>query len=285
MGSVYYNLRILFISFRFKPDLFLSHGSVYTFLSAFMLRKPNIALEDTGNSEQVRLYLPFTRAVLTSASFPFRYGAKQVFYSGYHELAYLHPDYFSPDPAVLKELGLTEGEKYFIVRFVAWQASHDRNNSGLSNQEKAEIVRYLSSQGRVFISAEAYLPPELELYRLPLPPERLHHALSYATLFLGEGATMASESAILGTAAIYVSTIRLWVLDEQERDYGIVSCFRSFEGVMDKIKELLDRPDLKAETKMKSERLIKDKCDLTRFMIRFIEEWPESFGTAVDTGS
>jgi len=278
-GFIWFNLRVLFISLKFKPDIYLSHGSVYTLLSSLLLRKPNIALEDTGNLEQVRLYLPFTRAVLTSESFPFRYGAKQVFYNGYHELAYLHPDYFRPDPAVQKELGLAEGEKYFIVRFVAWQASHDRNNSGLNSQEKTEIVRYLSSRGRVFISAEAYLPPELEPYRLPLPPERLHHALSYATLFLGEGATMASESAILGTAAIYISTIRLWVLEEQQRDYGIVSCFRSFEGVMEKINCLLDHPGLKAETKVKSDRLIKDKCDLTGFMIRFIEKWPESFGT------
>lgn len=279
-GLIWFNLRVLFISLKFKPDIFLSHGSIYTLLASLLLRKPNIALEDTGNLEQVRLYLPFTRAVLTSTSFPFRYGAKQVFYNGYHELAYLHPDYFSPDPAVLKELGVTEGEKYFIVRFVAWQASHDRNNSGLSNQEKTEIVRYLSSRGRVFVSAEANLPPELEQSRLPLPPERLHHALSYATLFLGEGATMASESAILGTAAIYISTIRLWVLDEQERDYGIVSCFGSFDGVIDKINELLDHPGLKVETKIKSGRLIKDKCDLTAFMIRFIEEWPKSFDKA-----
>ena len=121
IGLIWFNLRILFISLKFKPDIYLSHGSVYTLLASLLLRKPNIALEDTGNSEQVRLYLPFTRAVLTSTSFPFRYGAKQVFYNGYHELAYLHPDYFSPDPGIVKELGLAEGEKYFIVRFVAWR--------------------------------------------------------------------------------------------------------------------------------------------------------------------
>ena len=135
-GFIIINLRILFISFRFKPDLFLSHGSVYTLLSAFMLRKPNIALEDTGNSEQVRLYLPFTRAVLTS----------QAFLSGMAQSRYSTMVIMSWHICIriilvlillfYKELGLTEGEKYFIVRFVAWQASHDRNNSGLSNQEK-----------------------------------------------------------------------------------------------------------------------------------------------------
>jgi len=83
-------------------------------------------------------------------------------------------------------------------------------------------------------------------------------------------------------AAIQNKTIRRRYLEEQERDYGLVSCFRGFDGVMTKIQDLLDQPDLKAETKMKSARLIKDKCDLPGFMIRFIEKWPESFGRAVD---
>ncbi len=279
-GFILINLRILFISIRFKPDLFLSHGSVYTLLSATLLRKPNIALEDSGNYEQVRLYLPFTKAVLTSTSFPYRYGNKQVFYNGYHELAYLHPDYFTPDPAVINELGLNDGEKYFILRFVAWKASHDRNNSGLSTEQKGEIIRYLSSQGRVFISSESSLPSEFAAFRFPLKPERLHHALAFASLFVGEGATMASESAVLGTAAVYVNTIRRGYLEEQEKEYGLVSCFSGFDGVIDKIKILLEDPDLKSETKRKSARLIKSKCDVTLFLTRFIEEWPESFEKA-----
>jgi len=276
-GLLIINLKILIISLRFKPDLFLSHGSVYTLLSAFLMRKPNIALEDSGNYEQVRLYLPFTKAVLTSTSFQYRYGEKQIFYNGYHELAYLHPDYFTPDPGVVNELGLTGGERYFIVRFVAWKASHDRKNSGLTTEHKGMIIRYLSTQGRVFISSESPLPSEFETCRFPLKPERLHHALAFASLFVGEGATMASESAILGTPAVYVNSIKRGYLEEQERDYGLVSCFSREEGVLDKIKNLLKQPDLKAATKRQSERLINDKCDLTGFMIRFIEEWPESF--------
>lgn len=276
-GLIVFNLKILFISFRFKPDLFLSHGSIYTLLSAFILRKPNIALEDSGNYEQVRLYLPFTKAVLTSTSFPFRYGNKQVFYNGYHELAYLHPDYFTPDQGVVKELGLSEGEKYFIIRFVAWKASHDRKNSGLLTEQKSEIIRYLSSRGRVFISSESPLPSEFETYRFPLKPERLHHALAFASLFVGEGATMASESAVLGTAAVYVNTIRRGYLEEQEKEYGLVSCFSGFIGVMDKIEMLLEDPFLKSETKERSVRLTNNKCDVTLFLTRFIENWPSSF--------
>lgn len=276
-GLLWYNLRLLFLSIGFRADLFLSHGSLYTLLSALLLRKPNIALEDSGNAEQVRLYLPFTKAVLTSTSFPYSYGSRQVFYNGYHELAYLHPAYFRPDPNILEELGLKAGEIYSVVRFVAWRASHDKNQSGLTADQKVEIVRHLSTHGRVFISSESSLPPALEPYRFPLAPERMHHALAYATLFVGEGATMASESAVLGTAAIYINVIERGYLAEQEQEFGLVSCFQGYEGVSEKIEALLSEPHLKTATKKQSERLINSKCDVTAFLVSFVGEWPESF--------
>ncbi len=276
-GLFRYNIQVLLISLRFRPDLYLSHGSLYTLLSALVLRKPNIALEDTGNPEQVRLYLPFTRAVLTSESFPFDYGKKQVRYNGYHELAYLHPSYFRPDAGVLKELGLPDGTVFTVVRFVAWSASHDRRTSGLTAGQKIRIVRHLESKGALFISSESQLPPGLEKFRFPLRPERLHHALAFASLFVGEGATMASESALLGTPAIYINSVIPGLIAEQEREYGIISAFPGFEGVTGKIDELLDRPEIKSETKNRSERLISSKCDVTAFLVRFVEGWPGSF--------
>ena len=276
-GLIWYNLRLLGISLRFRADLFLSHGSLYTLLSAFLLRKPNIALEDTGNPEQVRIYLPFTKAVLTSAVFPQNYGSKQVRYNGYHELAYLHPQYFKPDAGVLEELGIREGEKFTIIRFVAWSASHDRKSSGLTAGQKEAIVRHLRKRGPLFISSESGLPQELNSYRFPLGPERMHHALAFASLFIGEGATMASESALLGTAAIYINTMVPELITEQEKEFGIISVFTGFEGILDRVDELLERPELKSETKKLSERLINSKCDVTAFLVSFVEEWPESF--------
>ena len=276
-GLLRYNLQVLFISLRFKPDIFFSHGSIYTLMSAFLLRKPNISMEDSGNPEQVKLYLPFTSAILTSTSFPVRYGRKQIYYEGYHELAYLHPDYFRPDPAVLAELGLRMGEKYSIVRFVAWKASHDKKHHGLNYDQKVEIIRQLSRFGKVFISSESPLPPDLEMFSFPLGPERLHHAMAFAELYVGEGATMASECAVLGTHAVYINTIRRGYLEEQEKDFSLVSCIGSYEVVNEIIAKLLTNPYLKTETKNRRERLIDSKCDVTAFLVKFIEEWPDSF--------
>jgi predicted glycosyltransferase len=276
-GLFRYNVKVLFISLRFRPDVYLSHGSLYTLLSALILRKPNITLEDTGNPEQLGIYLPFTKAVLTSESFPFDYGNKQVRYNGYHELAYLHPSYFKPDAGIFKELGLSDGTVFSIVRFVAWSASHDKKSSGLTTEQKIRIVRHLVKRGPLFISSESELPAELEKYRFPLRPEKIHHALAFASLFVGEGATMASECGILGTAAIYINSVIPDLIAEQGREYGLISAFTGFEGVIAKVDEVLDRPDLKSETKSRSERLINSKCDVTAFLVRFVDEWPDSF--------
>jgi len=88
---------------------------------------------------------------------------------------------------------------------------------------------------------------------------------------------MASESALLGTAAIYINNMVPELLLEQEKEFGIISVFTGFEGILDRVDELLDRPELKSETKKLSERLINSKCDVTAFLVSFVEEWPESF--------
>ena len=181
-GLIKFTWLMLKTALRFKPDILISHGSLYTAFASFFIRKPNIALEDSGNAEQVRLYKPFTRAILTSTSFLFNYGQKQIFYKGYHELAYLHPEVFTPDPGVLRELGLTEGEKYFMLRFVSWNASHDIGQQGLSMDDKQKLIRLLNQYGKVFISSEQKLEAEFEHLRFSLPPWRMHHALAFCSM-------------------------------------------------------------------------------------------------------
>ena len=96
-GLFKFDLKMFLTAIKFKPDIFLSHGSFYAAHAAFLMKKPNICLEDTGNMEQVRLYKPFTQAILTSDVFHKELGPKQIKYAGYHELAYLHTNRFQPE--------------------------------------------------------------------------------------------------------------------------------------------------------------------------------------------
>jgi len=156
-------------------------------------------------------------------------------------------------------------------------ASHDIGQHGI--RDKIELVKMLEECGRILISSEALLPPELQPYQLRISPEKLHDLLFYAMLYVGEGATTASECAVLGTHAIYVNTLKLGYLAEEDERYHLVSDFSgricTNKTVLAEVKKLLQNPDIKKEGKRKSAILVHDKIDVTAFMVRFIEHYPE----------
>ena len=272
--------RLYHIARSFRPDILIGGvGNCYVAHIGNLIRKPSIVFDDTEHAKIDHLLMdPFVSVICTPSCYHDTIGSKQVRYQGYHELAYLHPNYYTPNPAVLKELNLTEGDPFIIVRFVSWQASHDVGQHGI--RDKVGLVRSLEKYGRVLITSEGMLPPDLERNRIRVSPEKMHDLLSYAILYIGEGATMASESAILGTHAIYVNTLRLGYTDEEEEKYGLVYTFSDPEkmetGVLTKAVELLESEDLHDRGKLKQRNLLRDKIDVTAFMIWFIENYPKS---------
>lgn len=203
-----------------------------------------------------------------------------LYYPGYHELAYLHPNRFSPDPGVLQEIGLKPGAMFFILRFNAFKAHHDLGISGLSLEDKRKLIIKLTEKGKVFITMERELDPEFENYRLNISPEKIHSLLQFATMFIGDSQTMTSEAAILGTPAIRSNSFvgRISYLDEQEHRYGLTYGFRpeQTDVMFTKIEALLAMPDLKKEWQKRRTKMLSDKIDLTAFMVWFIENLPES---------
>lgn len=267
---------------NFKPDLLVSFGSPPTAQVSALIRKPHIAFEDTEHSiEQYLLYSPFTNTICTPDCFKRDLGKKQVRFHGYFELCYLHPNYFKPDRSVLNELGLSKNDKFTIIRFVAWEASHDIKQKGFDLGTKRKLVRELEKYSKVLITSEKPLPKEFKRYRIHVAPEKIHDLLSYATMYIGEGATMASESAVLGTPAIYVSTLRLGYTDEEEKRYGLVYNFSdpktAGKQAFEKAIKLLENKNLKNEWGKKRERLLSEKIDVTKWMTEFIENYPASF--------
>jgi predicted glycosyltransferase len=264
---------------RFNPDLFLGFGSIRAAHVSRILKKPCIALDDTEHAVwEHRLYVPFTDVIITPTCFRKDFGKKHIRYQGYTELAYLHPDYFIPDPKILKEIGIDEDDTIIVVRFVSWHASHDMGHSGIMNKKK--FVRELQKYATVLISSEGRLENELDNLRISLPPEQLHNLLYYATLYVGEGATTASECAVLGTHAFYLNTLRLGYLEEEEQKYGLVFNFNGKESMesacLAKVKELLKSSSIQKEGKKKRENLIVENISLTRYLVELIEKYPES---------
>jgi len=266
------------IAKKFKPDMLLGIHNPYIAQVGKVLRTPSIIFTDTEHERLAHfLTFPFSDVLCTPSCFEKDLGPKQIRYEGYHELAYLHPNYFEPDASVLERLNLTKTEKFFIFRLVSWEASHDIGQRGFEEGTAGRLIRELESYGKVFITSEGGLSSSLKGYEVSLPPQDMHDLLYYAEMYVGEGGTMASEAAVLGTPSIFVNTLRLGYLNEQENKYGLVYNFSEAEGAMEKALELLENANLKRDWQKKREALLKDKIDVTRFMVDFVTGYPESF--------
>jgi hypothetical protein len=281
LGMFVIDYKILKQALWFKPDILIGGvGNVYIAQVAKLLGKPSIIFDDT---EHAKLELAFVRSfsncVLTPDFYKLYLGKNQIRYSGLHELAYLHPNYFSPDRSIQTELNVNEGEKYFILRFISWNASHDIGQNGLNFAEKRQLIDLLKKSGKVFISSEIKLNEEFEQYRFNLSPEKMHNALAFADLYIGEGATMASECAVLGTPAIYINSLEVGNCTEEEEKYQLVFNFRTSDGILRKALELIQMPNLHETFQLRREKLLNDKINLTSFMVWFVENYPQSFKT------
>jgi predicted glycosyltransferase len=271
------DLKLIQIGLRFKPDVLLSFASTYAAHAAFVLNKPHITFDDTEHSKlEIFMYRPFTKVILNPQCFRTDLGKKQIRFRGFIELCYLHPNYFKPDNTILNQLGLKKEDKFILFRFVSWSASHDLGEKGFSFENKISLVKTLSKNAKVFISSENNLPKELEPYLLTLSPEKLHDILFHASLYIGEGATTASECAMLGTPAIYVNPLSTGTLEEQER-LGLLHSFRNPQGALEKALEILNTPEIKAKYRNHRDYMLKQTIDVTAFMVWFIENYPDSF--------
>lgn len=275
--------RLYEIAKYFKPDILIGGvGNVYVTHVGKLIGKPSIVFDDTEHAKIEHFLLdPFASSIVTPQCFKKDLGEKQIRYNGYHEMAYLHPNYFHADISILEYLGINKNEKFSILRFVGWNASHDFGHKGIDLTNKLRIARVLEQYGRVLISSEMNLPAEFDKYIFKVAPERMHDLLQYATLLFGESATMASECAVLGTSAIYLDFAGRGYTDEEETRYGLVYNFKtdkiSQENALSKALELIKKDDIKKESALKSKKLIQEKIDVTAFMTWFIENYPESF--------
>jgi predicted glycosyltransferase len=279
-GMMKFDGKMLATSLKFKPDIFVSAGSMYAAQVSAILHKPHICIEDTYNMEQVMLYRPFTDLILTgNYEHPVMSANKEFRMAGYNELAYLYPHRFTPDINVLRELGVSTGEKYVIVRFVAWNASHDLGHKGISFENKMKAVKEFTKYAKVFISSEDKLPLELAAYKLPTHPSRIHDVLAYASLVFGESSTMAEEAAMLGVPSVYMNNASTFYTQHLEKDYQLM--YNLTESEEDQQKaiqigiDILNQKDSKV-WKERRDKMLRDRIDVTAFLCWLVSNYPKS---------
>jgi predicted glycosyltransferase len=260
------------------PDVIVGFGIDASFLGK-LINKDSIIFTDSEHVRMQNALIKMTAdTIITPDCFIGNLGKRHIRVNGYKELAYLHPNHFTPDPAIFDELKIERGTKYIVVRFNALTAFHDVNRRGFGTEDKYILVKELLKYGRVFISAEGKLPDDLAEYRIPIAPQRIHHALHFAQMFVSDTGTMNTESAVLGTQGVlcFSRPQEFGNFIELEHKYGLVYCFDDPAKAIAKALELIKQPDLKERCSRQRRQLLTDKTDVASFMVDFIEHYPES---------
>jgi len=163
-----------------------------------------------------------------------------------------------------------------LLRFNAFDAVHDFGIGGFSDRDKVQLVIKLEKYAKVFISAEAGVPDEIKDRVIKTPKNRIHDAIYYARMLVTDTGTMVTEAACLGTPAIILhpSVKKFGNFAELENKYGLIFGYdKESNQAIEKAVELIKEPNLKEEWKAKREKLLRDKVDMTQYMVGFIENY------------
>lgn len=266
-----------------KPDILLGTCFSVTHVGK-ILRKPSIVFNE-DDEDVVPLFskitYPFATNIITPSTCEVKkiWKDKHINYSGYHELAYLHPKYFKPDKKIIEKY-FSPDKPYFIIRFAKLKAHHDKGIKGININIAKTLINILKPFGKIYITSERGLERELEPYRININPIDMHHILAYAKLFIGDSQTMAAEAGVLGTPFIRYNDFvgKIGYLNELENKYKLGFGFKTnqTQKMLNKVQELLNMPDIKDIFQKRRQKMLADKIDVTAFMVWFIENYPES---------
>lgn len=261
----------------FDPDVIVSRLNPTAAHASVVTGCPSIIFDDSEKARfAAKVTHPFADIICTPANFDRELGKKQRRYKGFHELAYLHPDRFVPEPEKLREFGIDPDSHYSVLRFVSWGAHHDVNEEGFSRKGQREQIEILSKQSNIYITSERELPEEFEKYRLPIPPELIHQLLYHANLYVGDSQTMATEAAVLGTPAVrsnsFVGAEDMSNFVRLEKEYELMYSTADEQEAISIVGDLLEMPQLQEVWQERQQRLVDETIDVTEFMLDVIEE-------------
>lgn len=277
--QVKYELRVLQLARSFGPDFVLTSNGVAGPHVAAVTGATSMNFVDTEAhiAAQQRLAVPFSDVVFTPDCLREDFGDSHVTYPGLHELAYLHPNQFQPDPTVLTDRGIDPDDPFSVVRLNAWDAHHDVGKSGLSDEAVHTLVGDLSTHGDVYVTHEGSSSPQLMQHELPVAPPDVHHLLYYADLFVGDVSTMTIEAAVLGTPTVRLSPFAterdMGKFRMLEEEYGLVYSFSPLQAgqALETVRSLITDPGSDAAWSRRRDELLDDTVDVTEYVFDRIE--------------
>ena len=204
-----------------------------------------------------------------------KWNAKKIGYDSYHELAYLHPNHFTPDSTKVEKI-FDLKKRNFILRFAQLTAYHDVGKSGIDTTIAQQLIDTLSPHGNIHITSERPLEPQFEKYRIQISPLDIHHALYFADMYIGDSQTMTAEAAVLGTPAIRFNDFvgGLAYLEELEHVYDLTYGIKTTEPekLILKVNQLVETQNLKTEWANKRKYMLTKTIDFSEFIITLLEK-------------
>lgn len=281
-GLIKQTMGVFRFSIKHKPDLLVG-TSASIGIVGYLLKIPSINVQEDDAEiipRYVKLAYPKTNHILAPHVCSVgKYDYKKIGYDGYHELAYLHPNNFSPDKTIVEQY-VDTSKPYFLIRFAKLTAHHDDGINGISTSLATKIIDKLSQVGNVYITSERDLEPEFETYRVGVNPKDMHHVLAFASIYIGDSQTMAAESGVLGVPFVRINDFigKISYLDELENKYELGYGFFPVNEskILDKIDELLGNKKLHQDFQDKRLIMLKDKIDVAEFFTWFFEAYPSS---------
>lgn len=266
------------IVLREKPSIMIGTDLAIAQIG-YVLRKTSVVVteDDAGAVPLLANYAyPYATWILApNGCEVHRFEKKVIRYAGYHELAYLHPDHFTPDFELVSE-HVSNPKCYFVLRFSALAAHHDSGIAGIDDEFALRLAQKLEPHGQVLITSERSLSQQLEPYRTTFHPKHIHHVLAFARIVVGDSQTMAAEAGVLGTPFIRCNGFvgRLSYLEELEKTYGLgVGILpENRDKIFDILDDWLANARLSVDFQHRRERMLQEKINVADYWTQLFVE-------------
>ena len=300
LGMLKRTWRELRICLDFKPNI-LTGTSVENSYIGRLLHIPVINCNE-DDAAAVPLYAklsyPWADAILNPVVCNSgKWDSKAIKYPSYQELAYLHPNHFTPSKEIVTAYGINTNKPYFIVRFASLKAHHDGGIQGINTEIAQHLIDLLAPYGTIYITSERPLETQFEKYRIHINPLDMHHVMAFASIYIGDSQTMAAEAGVLGTPFVRFNDFvgRIGYLRELEDKYQLGYGIRASdnpimyrhdgsiqphgeEALYKTIAELVAIPSEERKQLFEARRqtMLAEKIDYTKFLTWFVENYPNS---------
>lgn len=282
LGMIKRTIKMIFFCIKKRPNVLIG-TCIELPLIGKVLGIPSINVEE-DDAAVIPLYAkysyPFSTTILTpTVCDNGKWNDVSVKYNSYHELAYLHPNHFTPNRDIVNKYFDSE-KPYFLMRFVSLTAHHDGGIAGINADIASKIIELIKPYGDVYITSERPLESEFEKYRLQINPVDIHHVMAFSKMMIGDSQTMSAEAGVLGIPYIRFNDFvgRIGYLEELENVYklGIGIKPKDVDVLYTSIDNYLKDKELYQTQTEKLNHLLTDKVDAAKFFVWFIENYPKS---------